>query len=93
MAERFEGVSGHRLSSWVARGWARPDRTPSRRGLTGAGVAYEWTEEEAAIVRRMARLTAAGIAPAVAAEYARNGWPAGEIAPGLTLTVTEGFRG
>ena len=81
-----EGVSYRNLDYWTRQGWLRPEN-----GATpGSGRSREWPESELEIARRMARLTAAGITASVAAEFAREQWPFGDIAPGATLWMWEG---
>ena len=78
------GITYRQLDYWVWQGYLRPaDPTP------GTGVPREWPEAELEIARRMGRLTTAGLTPAAAAVIARDTWPAGELAPGITITVTE----
>jgi hypothetical protein len=84
------GVTYRQLDDWARRGWLRPERPPSRRGDAGSGAPRRWTAGELEIARRMGRLTAAGLAASVAAAFARNSWPAGEIGAGLVLTAQGG---
>jgi hypothetical protein len=44
-------------------------------------------------VRRVLVLTRAGVRRPVALRFARESWPSGEIAPGVTLTVAGDGRG
>lgn len=84
------GITYRQLDYWTRRGYLRPERRANSRGHGPAsGVNRVWPADEVEIVRRMERLTRAGVVPAVAAVYARDSWPAGEIAPGLVLSVTE----
>jgi hypothetical protein len=41
------------------------------------------------IAARMGRLLAAGLPLAWSAEFARDHWPAGELAPGIEVRVSE----
>lgn len=77
------GITYRQLNHWVIRGYLRPDH--ARRT---SGIARTWPEAELEVARRMARLTAAGISPEVACKFARESWPSGEIAPGITLSAT-----
>ncbi len=75
------GITYRQISHWVRAGYLRPE------GRSGTGRALTWPASDAEIARRIGVLTAAGILPAAAHQYARNGWPDGEIAPGLRLVV------
>lgn len=77
------GITFRQLDYWARRGWLHPER----RQLTRSGVSRRWPEKELAIARLMGRLTAAGFAPQLAARYARDLAPRGEIAPGIWLEV------
>jgi hypothetical protein len=78
------GVTYRRLDYWARRGYLRPERD-SR----SSGIPRRWPAAEVEVARRMARLTGSGIAVERAAVFARYSWPAGEIAPGVTLAVME----
>lgn len=78
------GISYRQLDNWVRLGHLRPvDPEP------GTGSPREWPEPELEIARRMGRLTAAGLPLAFAARMARDTWPAGELAPGIEVLVTD----
>lgn len=78
------GITYRQLDYWVLQGHLRPlDPQP------GTGNAREWPESELIIARRMGRLTAAGLPLSFAAAMARESWPAGRLAEGITVTVTE----
>lgn len=78
------GITYRQLDYWVLQGHLRPlDPQP------GTGNAREWPETELEIARRMGRLTAAGLPLSFAAVMARDTWPSGRLAPGITVTVTE----
>ena len=80
-AAREAGVTFRRLDYWSRLGLLRPAQ--------GAGWARRlWSPAEVEIARRMGVLTAAGLTPAAAGAFARDAWPAGEIAPGITLAVS-----
>jgi len=84
------GITYRQLDYWVHQGYLRPHRrrkTPSGTPW-GQGIRRIWPASELEIGRRMARLTAAGLTPERAAAFAREGWPAGEIAPGVRIEVT-----
>jgi MerR HTH family regulatory protein len=89
------GISYRQLDYWVRRGYLRPERRTARGGKYGGGqgVSRRWPAAELEIARRMARLTAAGITPERAAVFARESWPSGEIAPGITVEITRGADG
>ena len=76
------GVSYRQLYHWVCRGYLHPE------GQRGTGCDWDWPASEAGIAQRMARLVAAGLTPAKAAQIAREQWPAGEIAPGIRIEVS-----
>ena len=76
------GISYRRLHHWASRGWLHP------QGQGGTGCDWYWPAAEAEVARRMARLVAAGLVPAKAAQAARECWPAGEIAPGIRIEVS-----
>ena len=78
------GITYRKLDYWTRLNHIRPvDAEP------GTGVPREWPPAELEIARRMGRLTDAGIAVEVAAPFARDSWPRGEIAPGIALVITE----
>ena len=76
------GVTYRRLHHWAQRGWLQA------AGERGSGHGLWWPAGEVEIARRMGRLTAAGIPPARAAQFARRQWPEGEIAPGIKVVAT-----
>jgi hypothetical protein len=86
------GITYAQLDTWTRRGWLHPEHPPSRYGDAGSGAPRRWPAAELEIARRMGRLTGAGLAASAAAAFARSGWPAGEIAPGLVLTAQEAGR-
>jgi hypothetical protein len=62
-------ISRRQLDNWVAQEYIKP--TVHRgRGLNG--VQYDWSVAEAKVIQRMGGLTAAGVAPAMAARFARG---------------------
>jgi DNA-binding transcriptional MerR regulator len=81
-AKRRTGVTYRQLDLWARNGYLRPIG-----GSSGSGRHREWPSGEVTIARRMGRLVDAGISHEQAAVFARNGWPRGEIAPGITLEV------
>lgn len=76
-------ISYRQCDLWVRSGYLRPDHDG------GTGYDRDWTLEEAEIAVRMGRLVAAGFTPAWSADFARAMWPSAEIAPGITVSVTE----
>jgi hypothetical protein len=78
---RYAGITYRRLDYWVRLGHLRPG------GGTGTGDERSWPAAEIEIAARMGRLTAAGFELEAAARFARDLWPAAEIAPGITLEV------
>lgn len=84
---RLAGITYKQLDWWATCKYLKPDR--QRPGaLPTSGNPRSWTPEELEIARRMGLLTAAKIPPSLAATFARNNWPRGEIAPGIVLEVT-----
>jgi hypothetical protein len=80
------GLSYRQLDYWVSKGFLRPE---VRWGdPEGKGHGRIWPPREVEIAARMARLLAAGLPLAWSAEFARDRWPCGELAPGITVTVT-----
>jgi hypothetical protein len=77
------GATYRQIDMWCRQGYLRPD------GGLGTGYARRWPRDEVEVARRMARLVAADLSPSKAADFARNGWPEGEIGAGIRLTVTE----
>ena len=75
------GVTYRQLDHWCRLGYLHPEFSG------GSGRNREWPAAELEVARRMGQLTAAGIAVAVAHDYARNRWPDGEIAPGIWLSA------
>lgn len=76
------GASYRQIDLWSRQGHLRPE------GGLGTGYARRWPPDEVEVARRMARLVAAGLPLAWSAEFARGGWPAGELADGIELRVT-----
>lgn len=74
------GPTYRQLNVWVTRRLLNP-------GNAGRGIGYplQWTNAEAAVAVRMARLTRAGLTPDVAEHVARGRC---EIGPGITVTIT-----
>lgn len=62
-------ISRRQLDNWVAQEYIKPSSKPGR-GLNG--LQYEWSLTEAKVIQRMGALTAAGVAPAMAARFARG---------------------
>jgi hypothetical protein len=86
------GITYRQLDYWARQGWLKPERRVNHQGSTeGTGAKRAWPTAEVDIARRMGWLTRSGLDTASAAAFARDSWPCGEIAPGLTLTVTGGF--
>ena len=82
LAAEAAGITYKQLDHWTRLGHLRPERD------WGTGYARIWTDAEVEVARRMGRLTAAGLPLGWSAQFARNGWPAGEIAPGILVSVT-----
>lgn len=80
------GITYRQLDYWVRLGHLKPD------GSVHHGQ-REWSEAELEIAGRMGRLTAAGLPLAFAAAMARGAWPVGELAPGVTVTVSRPSAG
>ena len=78
------GISYRQLDYWTRLGHLRPDAA-----RPGSGNARYWPETEIEIARRMGRLAAAGLPLGFAAQMARETWPAADLAPGITVTVTD----
>lgn len=78
------GISYRQLDYWIRRGYLRP--AVPRGG--GPGHSRQWPAEEIQVALRMSVLVAAGLVPERAASFARSGWPAAEIAPGVALAIT-----
>lgn len=83
---REAGMTYRQLDFAVRSGYLQPVRQWRGRRW-GSGSPRLWPEGELEIARRMGRLTAAGIPPALAASFARHSWPRGEIAPGIWIEV------
>lgn len=81
------GITYRQLDHWARCGYLRPDRRWAGKTL-GAGSPRVWPAEELEVARRMGRLTAAGLPAKLAASFARDSWPRGEIAPGIFIEVT-----
>lgn len=79
------GVTYRQLDHWVRQGYLRP-----AVAQPGTGRPRSWPPFEIKVAARMARLTAAGLMPGSAAEYARYGWPNAELDPGVVLMITGG---
>jgi len=77
------GITYRQLNYWVMQGHLHPEHD-----TRSSGIPRRWPAGELEIARRMARLTAAGLTVERAAVFARDSWPEGEIAPGLTLEVS-----
>jgi len=76
------GLTYRRLDMWTRVGHVHCENPDP-----GSGVPRTWSGAELEIARRMVVLTAAGLELAAAAAFARGGWPEGEIAPGITVSV------
>ena len=83
LAAETAGITYKQLDHWTRLGHLHPV------GGSGTGNSRAWTDDEVEIARRMGRLTAAGLPLGWSAQFARNGWPAGELAPGILVSVTE----
>ena len=81
------GITYRQLDHWSRLGYLEPEREWRGRAR-GPGSMRQWPPGELEIARRMGRLTAAGIPPSLAASFARDSWPRGEIAPGIWIEVT-----
>lgn len=77
------GITYRQLDYWVRKGFLKP-----RRFGESSGISREWPPAELDVARRMGLLTAAGLVPERAHAFAREGWPSGEIAPGIRIEVT-----
>src|SRR5215467_1780851 len=75
------GISPRQISYWTEQGWLHPE------GDGGSGNWWSWPDAEVEVARRMGVLTAAGLPPEWSAGFARDGWPEGELAPGITVRV------
>lgn len=82
--EDLLGVTYRQLDYWNRKGYIRS----ANEGI-GTGRTREWPRAELEIARRMGRLVAAGVSVERAAVFARDGWPRGEIAPGVVIEVTK----
>jgi DNA-binding transcriptional MerR regulator len=82
--EHALGITYRQLDYWTRQGHLKP-----RQDAPSSGVPRKWPLAELEVARRMARLTDAGLAVERAAAFARESWPKGEIAAGVTLAVTE----
>ena len=76
------GITYRQLDHWAIYGYLHPQI------YGGSGTARWWPAAEVEIARRMGRLAAAGLTVKRAAAFARDDWPRGEIAPGITLEAT-----
>ena len=82
VAAEIAGITYKQLDHWTRLGHLHPG------GGSGTGNSRWWADDEVEVARRMGRLTSAGLPLAWSAQFARNGWPAGEIAPGILVSVT-----
>ena len=78
--ERDLGITYRQLDHWARKGYLRPVN-----GFGGSGRDREWPAAELEIARRMGRLVAAGLSVEKSAAFARDTWPHGEIAPGISI--------
>jgi len=76
------GITYRQLDFWTRSSLLRCDNPDP-----GSGTPRTWPPQELEIARRMGKLTGAGIPPSLAAKFAREDWPRGEIAPGVTIEV------
>ena len=74
------GITYRQLDYWVRLEFLRPEIHQGRDRW--------WPPREVEIATRMGRLVAAGLSVERAAVFARDDWPRGEIAPGITLEAT-----
>ena len=81
------GITYRQLDHWARCGYLKPGRLRTGRGWETSGSPRLWPAEELEIARRMGRLTDAGFPPSLAARFARDLWPGGEIAPGIRIEV------
>jgi hypothetical protein len=76
---RVAGASYRQLDHWVRQGYLRVQQHGP-----GSGHARQWPDEEVRVAAVMARLTAAGLPPALAERVARGDY---EIGPGVFVLV------
>jgi len=76
------GITYRQLDFWSRAGHLVPDNPDP-----GSGTPRTWPPQELEIARRMGKLTGAGIPPSLAAKFAREDWPRGEIGDGIWLEV------
>lgn len=62
-------ISRRQLDNWIDQGYVKPSIS-SGRGRNG--LQYNWSVAEAKVIQRMGALAAAGVAPAMAAKFARG---------------------
>jgi hypothetical protein len=80
-------ISRRQLDNWVNKGYIKPVRAP---GQGWGGMQYDWSMAEAKVAQRMGALTEAGIAPAMAAKFARGERkPLEKVLHALACCVTE----
>jgi len=80
-------ITRRQLDNWIVKGYIKPVPAPGR-GF--GGMQYDWSMSEAKVVQRMGALTEAGIAPAMAAKFARGDRKALErVLAALAVCVTE----
>jgi DNA-binding transcriptional MerR regulator len=79
------GISYRQLDTWTTRQHLHPDRRSP-----GSGARRQWTNDEAAVARRMAGLVRAGFTVEAAARLARHPAGAVELAPGVTVVIGGG---
>lgn len=77
------GATYRQVDLWTRKQLLRPENaTP------GSGLARRWPAEEIRVGTAMARLVAAGLTPEAAHRVARGG----QLAPGITVTLTDPTR-
>jgi MerR HTH family regulatory protein len=77
------GITMRQITHWTESGLLFPEHEG------GSGNGRSWPPEEVTVARRMVRLAAARLPLDWSAAFARNDWPMGELAPGITVSVTE----
>lgn len=78
------GPTYRQVEHWVRRGFLRPDTTAHASGRPR----WTWSDDEAGVAVRMARLAAAGLRVDVAEKVARQSpWGAVVLAPGVLITL------
>lgn len=78
------GASRRQIHYWTERGFLK-----AYTENVGSGRAYTYPDEELLVCERMARLTAGGLAVAVAADVARTTMYFHEPAPGVYVLVVD----